>query len=324
VSRRRSPRAAERVTPTRDDSEVHAPSDVDELVRLYEDEWSRATLDSIALEGIPRAMSDSTWAETRELFRALLWTSNHDGVPVLLAYLTDTFRLQGREQRLHVLLSIYDDGQVESHYFSSLERDLEVATRPRKLARVVGGEYSGPAPMLIVDEPSFGLQLTLTQVGGTEALNVVRVLARREGAYANAQGQNFEQTDRGVTPKPRLVRDAREAEELAAEWLQSMGFVDARTTPPGADGGIDLHTPSTGQVVGQVKFEAVKTGRPRLQALYGAGHAAGASVFVFFSSAGYTAAAAAWADVVGMALFRFRVDGAVEAANESGRRLLGV
>lgn len=118
-------------------------------------------------------------------------------------------------------------------------------------------------------------------------------------------------------PEQRLVRDAREAELLAGDWVRWMGFPDADVTPVGADGGLDV---VGADVVAQVKFEAVKTGRPVLQALYGAGHARGATYWMFFSSAGYTIQALTWAEEVGMALFRFALDGGIEPVSHEAER----
>ncbi|MEV7431824.1 restriction endonuclease [Nocardioides sp. NPDC092400] len=124
-------------------------------------------------------------------------------------------------------------------------------------------------------------------------------------------------------PEPRMVRDAAEAEALAAEWVRWLGWIDAAMTPPGADGGVDVSGRADDGVVAQVKFEAVKTGRPVLQALYGAGHGLGAKHWVFFSSAGYTTQAVAWADQVGMLLFRFTLDGSIEPVNFAARSRFG-
>lgn len=296
----------------------------DELTHLadeYDKQWARATLDTIAFETLPRAMSDATWSSVRKIFTSNLWSSEHDGLPVLLAHLIGSFRLNNRENQLQVLLTFYDDGAVETHYYESLSAYYEVATAPRPMAEVVGGSVDRHACSLVVSEPAFGFTHTVSAKRGTVAADVARVLAHRARPDQFAE-EGLPPTGRPTRPAPRLVRDAREAEELAAEWVRAMGFRDARTTPPGADGGLDIHSPGTGVVVGQVKFEAVKTGRHTLQALYGAGHAAGAKQFVFFSSAGYTSVAVSWADAVGMALFRFALDGTVEAANGAGEDML--
>jgi hypothetical protein len=137
-----------------------------------------------------------------------------------------------------------------------------------------------------------------------------------------------EKADRAVAgranrPEPRLIRRAAEAEGVCAEWVRWMGFPGAVVTGDGADGGIDvLGDGPTGRIAAQVKFEAVPTGRPKLQELLGAGVASRANVWAFFASAGYTNQAKVWADSVGMALFGFALDGSVEPNNEAARQLL--
>ena len=121
---------------------------------------------------------------------------------------------------------------------------------------------------------------------------------------------------RGSRPDKRLVRDAHEAEEVVATWVQWLGWSDAYRTPASNDNGYDvIGHGSNGTVVAQVKFEAKPAGRPILQALYGAGHGEAAEHWLFFTSAGYSPPALEWADKVGMALFRFSLDGDIEAVN---------
>lgn len=152
-----------------------------------------------------------------------------------------------------------------------------------------------------------------------------RAEEERKAAEAQRRAADAERArlaSRSAKPTPRLIRKASEAEELCAEWVRWMGFPGALVTPAGTDGGIDVVGPgATGVIAAQVKFEAVPAGRPKLQELYGAGVAAGATVTAFFSSAGFTAQARGWADPVGMALFEFALDGSIVPANEHGRRL---
>ncbi len=150
-----------------------------------------------------------------------------------------------------------------------------------------------------------------------------RVEDERKAAEAQrvaAEAERAKLASRPAIPTPRLISRAAEAEELAAEWIRWMGFPGAAVTPAGTDGGIDVIGPgANGVIAAQVKFEAVPAGRPKLQELYGAGLAAGATVTAFFSSAGFSAQAQAWADQVGMALFEFAVDGSVVPVNQRGR-----
>lgn len=145
---------------------------------------------------------------------------------------------------------------------------------------------------------------------------------RAEERRRAAEAERARLLRRPPKPEPRLIRSAAEAEELCAEWVRWMGFPGAAVTPPGNDGGIDVIGEGSGGVIAaQVKFEAVTAGRPKLQELYGAAVASGATVSAFFSSAGYTAQARAWADQIDMALFTFALDGSIVPVNEPGRRL---
>lgn len=119
-------------------------------------------------------------------------------------------------------------------------------------------------------------------------------------------------------PAPRLVKGADAAEDYAAELLRHLGFHDAVRTPKGPDGGTDVM--ASGVVV-QVKFEALPTGRPAIQNLAGIAAVEDARA-VFFSLAGYTPAAIAWADRARVALLEFEVDGTIMATNQEGVALL--
>ena len=109
----------------------------------------------------------------------------------------------------------------------------------------------------------------------------------------------------------RTIRSPDDAEQVAAEWMRHLGFGDARCTPTGTDGGVDVRSR---EAVAQVKAQLTPVGRPELQALYGVARSEGRQP-MFFSLMSYTAAARGWADEVGMALFRFDHSGMVEAVN---------
>jgi len=116
----------------------------------------------------------------------------------------------------------------------------------------------------------------------------------------------------------RTIRSPDDAEQVAAEWMRHLGFHDARCAGAGTDGGVDVRS---GEAVAQVKAQLTPVGRPELQALYGVARSEGRRP-LFFSLMSYTAAALAWADEVGMALFRFDHAGAVEAVNAAAEELL--
>jgi hypothetical protein len=100
--------------------------------------------------------------------------------------------------------------------------------------------------------------------------------------------------------------------------MRHLGFGDARCTGAGTDGGVDVRSRGA---VAQVKAQLTPVGRPELQALYGVASSEGRQA-LFFSLMSYTAAALAWADEVGMALFRFDHAGMVEPVNAVAGALL--
>jgi hypothetical protein len=214
-------------------------------------------------------------------------TADHQGLPVLLGHLVDRFAVGGSERQLDVFIVVYADGVAVTHYFpthSALQAADEVARRPREPGYVLGGDAGAERPWLEIHEPAFGFSHRIDPEPETDAANVVRALVARYllsryGSYSAHRSMEAAEGEQAARPVPRLVRDATEAEELAAEWVRWMGFPRARTTPRGSDGGIDIQDHPV-SVVGQVKFEAIRTSRPTLQALYGAGHAAGASNFL--------------------------------------------
>ncbi|QFR02004.1 restriction endonuclease [Streptomyces phaeolivaceus] len=119
-------------------------------------------------------------------------------------------------------------------------------------------------------------------------------------------------------PPERLIREARDAELSAAEWMRHLGFADAVATPVGADGGVDV---VSARAVAQVELEGKPTGRPTVQQLHGVA-AQEKKTGVFFSVAGYTPQARTWAQTSGTLLFRFDRQGAVEAVNAVAHELL--
>src|SRR5579884_875764 len=116
---------------------------------------------------------------------------------------------------------------------------------------------------------------------------------------------------------PRTIRSPDDAEQVAAEWMRHLGFDDARCTGAGADGGVDVRSRGA---LAQVKAQLTPVGRPELQALYGVARSEGRAP-LFFSLMSYTAAALAWGDEVGMALFRFDHAGLVEPVNAAAEAL---
>lgn len=117
--------------------------------------------------------------------------------------------------------------------------------------------------------------------------------------------------DRKPEPVARLILNARDAELVAAEWMEWLGYGGSAATPVGPDGGVDVLSE---RAVAQVKMQATPVGRPVLQQLYGV--AASLSLdSVFFSSAGYTPQSRDWAEKVRMPLFEFDRQGRPTPSN---------
>ncbi|MEU1465289.1 restriction endonuclease [Streptomyces sp. NPDC005727] len=119
-------------------------------------------------------------------------------------------------------------------------------------------------------------------------------------------------------PAQRLIRDARDAELAAVDWMRYLGFTDAAATPVGADGGTDVIAE---RAVAQVKKEGSRTTRPTVQQLHGVATAKQRAA-LFFSMAGYTPPAIAWATQQDVALFQYDLQGTPQPINPPALRLL--
>ena len=102
----------------------------------------------------------------------------------------------------------------------------------------------------------------------------------------------------------RVPRDADDFEEVVAEWLRRCG-VDAKRTPKGSDGGLDV---VGGGYAGQCKFHPSSTvGSPDIQRLFGAAHKRGNPIFFHFGP-GYTDMAKLEAKRLDVSLWEFDVE----------------
>lgn len=120
-------------------------------------------------------------------------------------------------------------------------------------------------------------------------------------------------------PKARPIETWMEAEATAVRWMKHWGWKDARKTQSGADGGIDAI--ATGAVA-QVKFWEKPVSRPDLQNLVGAAAPLpGTLALLFFSKAGYTTDASAWAESANVALFTFDTSGVPQPQNAFASRI---
>jgi hypothetical protein len=119
-------------------------------------------------------------------------------------------------------------------------------------------------------------------------------------------------------PAPHRVDKWQDAELNAAAWLRYFGYPDAQITAAGPDEGIDV---VARHAVAQVKARASKVSRPEVQQLVGAATGTDAATF-FFSLAGYTEDALAWAGRAGVAAFRFALDGDVVPQTQAAKGVL--
>jgi hypothetical protein len=122
-----------------------------------------------------------------------------------------------------------------------------------------------------------------------------------------------------VEPARRQIDSWNTAERNAAEWMRYWGYVGVSVTPSGADGGVDIRARGA---LAQVKWEARQVGRPHLQKLVGARGRSMSSELLFFSGAGYSEHAVAYADEMDIALYFYRLDGRMEARSRLARQLL--
>jgi len=83
----------------------------------------------------------------------------------------------------------------------------------------------------------------------------------------------------------------RVAEAIVRDWMKQNGYRDARLTPSGPDGGVDVVASGA---VAQVKHHAKPVRLPEVQRIYGIAVAERKKALIF-GSAGFTAAAREWA-----------------------------
>ncbi len=108
------------------------------------------------------------------------------------------------------------------------------------------------------------------------------------------------------------------AEACAAAHMRALGFDDAETTRNGADHGKDVNS---SRAIAQVKFEATKTSEPQIRDVLGTAKREEKTA-VFYSLAGYTDTAIAWAGR-SVALFQYSRSGEVTPINSRAHSLAG-
>lgn len=115
----------------------------------------------------------------------------------------------------------------------------------------------------------------------------------------------------------KMIRTAEDAERAACLKMRDLGFVDARLTKRGPDGGVDVWST---EAVAQVKAQTVPVGPSVIQAIFGIAQA-DQKIAVCFSLAGYSALAKDWASQAGVALFEFDLQGECIPVNTIALRL---
>ncbi|MER6592055.1 restriction endonuclease [Micromonospora purpureochromogenes] len=119
-------------------------------------------------------------------------------------------------------------------------------------------------------------------------------------------------------PPARKISDWRSAEVNALEWMRWLGHRDARATQPGADGGIDVIAAGA---FAQVKLYGKPIPVTLMRQLHGA-RANRPGTLYFFANNGYTAKAAEFAEMVGMAAFRYSTASGLITAESSAARTI--
>ncbi|WP_425005763.1 restriction endonuclease [Mycolicibacterium sp. S3B2] len=119
----------------------------------------------------------------------------------------------------------------------------------------------------------------------------------------------------------RHITTPHDAELNAARLMRSWGYLDAKATTGGSDGGIDVRS---AKALAQVKFRGSKAGRPELQRLVGAREGDTSKVLLFFDYRGYSPQAIEYANRAGIGLYGYDTSGAVHAVNPAARQYMAV
>jgi len=119
----------------------------------------------------------------------------------------------------------------------------------------------------------------------------------------------------GAWMSSRIITSWQDAELVAVEHMQHLGFADAHPTPSGPDGGLDVIATNA---AAQVKLHAVPAGSPAVQQLAGAAYTFQHKLFY---ATAYSADALRWADEAAIALFRLTEFSGVEPLNGAAAQL---
>lgn len=117
----------------------------------------------------------------------------------------------------------------------------------------------------------------------------------------------------------QYIKTFAQAEQNAARQMRALGYTDARVTPPGPDGGIDVLSSTA---VAQVKWRGAQVSRPDLHRLYGARGGRHHLDMLFFAATNYSGPAIQYANEVDIALFVYSPAGELDPVNRSAQRLV--
>jgi TPR repeat protein len=118
-------------------------------------------------------------------------------------------------------------------------------------------------------------------------------------------------------PSPQFNLTPRDAELVAAKWMVYWGYHDAKATPVGPDGGLDV---IASRALAQVKYRNVKTSRTEINEFHGSAEGSGKDE-LYFSLSGYTDKALERAEEKSIALFIFNDQGIPKPVNSAARRI---
>jgi hypothetical protein len=181
----------------------------------------------------------------------------------------DVYRVRA-DADLTTLVNLLEEAQValpEQVFESLREAGMEVEGSVARITAVVS-------------------EATTLSAGAQTVVTEFRVKKRQPPAQDSAVRRRKETLEKGGSARP--AEDADDFEQVCAEFMRSAGFSDAKKTPMGPDGGVDV---VANGAVGQAKFHgSQKVTGESIRALHGSRDQLGRDrVAMFFAyGPGYT------------------------------------
>lgn len=116
----------------------------------------------------------------------------------------------------------------------------------------------------------------------------------------------------------QYIRTFQDAERNAALRMRDLGFVDAKLTSDGADGGVDVVSV---RALAQVKWRGAAVSRDELQKLFGARGSCFDRQLLFFAASEYSKPAVEYANAYAIALFIYEPYGELVPRNPVAAQL---